>query len=54
MLFAANLAVEQEVIVAAIQIALLIYTNTRSIEAEQQVCSKTPIPVVGLTKFAHV
>jgi len=27
---------------------LLTYTNTRSIEAEQQVCSKTPTPKVGL------
>jgi len=45
MLLAANIAVEQEVIVNAIKIVLfyiymlLTYTNTRLIEAEQQVCS---------------
>jgi len=48
--FSRHSAVEQEVIVTAIKIALyiftrfLIHTNTRSIEAEQQVCSKTPTP----------
>jgi len=33
MLFSANIAVEQRVIVAVIVIALLMYTNTRSIES---------------------
>jgi len=49
MLFAANIAVVQDVIMTAIDCAfyiytLLIYTNTRSTEAEQLVCSKTPTP----------
>jgi len=55
MLLAANIAVEQEVIVTAIKIALfnyiyalLTYNNTCSVEAEQKVCSETPTPEVGL------
>jgi len=53
--FAANIAVEQEVIVAAIMVAfffiythLLMYTNTRSIKAEYRLCFKTMTPKVGL------
>jgi len=46
MLFAANISLEQEVFVAAIMIALFIFTllmctSTRSIEAEKRLCSKT-------------
>jgi len=61
MLFAANIAVEKEVITAVITIALLIsllylhiytlrmYTNTaRSIEAEQRLCSEALTSEVGL------
>jgi len=53
MLFAATIVVVQDVIVTAIDCAfyiytLLMYTNTRSIEAEQIVCSKTPTPEIGL------
>ena len=44
MLFAANIAVVQDVIMTAIDCAFYIYTNTRSTEAEQLVCSKTPTP----------
>ena len=44
--FASNLALEQKVFVAAIMLRFLylhasVYTNTRSIEAEKQLCSKT-------------
>jgi len=57
MLFTANIAVEQEVIVASVTIAFLIvyciytlqmYTNTaRSIEAEQRLCSEAMTSKVG-------